>query len=820
MKKLKLDLLSASIALTLLLCSAQASAQSAAKEAPETAATSGASAVPASDDNAYNLETITVTARGMAEPLQKMPLPISAFSEKTIEKKGLTDVRDIANLTPSFSFKSGYGRGFDRPVIRGMSNIQGEPNASFFIDGIYVEGDISSYGLENLQRVEVVRGPQSAAFGRRTFSGAVNFITKRPGSAPGGKLTLGAGNYGQEKMGLFYSGGNEEGSFGYDLSFNKRGNDGVFYNQASDKRDLGGTETTSMMAAVAWSPTDKLDLTARVMQQKSRDQHFAIARIGSANLNCYLPEPTGQLYFGVYPVLKSRRRGYFCGDLKSPSDYAINSDEFTAAGYFLGRKTDLLRTSLVADYLFDNGWNFTSTTAYNHSETYAATDQDYSAIRGYGGAFESFSKGGVKNWSQDLRLSSDESLAVSGLAGVYYYQQQAQPGYGGDLTGFVLPGNLSVREIATNPQDKTVNKAVYGLLNWRINEQWTTSLEGRYAMDEINKGGVDTRLLSGVTYTQAYALAETFKSFTPRVTLSYQAADNINLYGLVSKGTKPGGFNTDVYRADFRESERDALIARGLETFEEEQAWNYEFGIKSDWLDGHLRLNANIYQIDWTNQQLTETGPVFRKNGTLFATSYTTNVGESRIRGFELESQWAFAGGWLASLAYSYTDAEIVNFISQDQADLFSSSNAPTLADPAANAAGFTLPRVPKQKATLGLMYDGQFANGWGYTANMDATHEGRRYLQVDNLASLAPSTRTNFRFSLQPNERLQLSAYVLNAFNDRTPEDAQRTINPDAYVAIPAVPPLTGVAVSNLRDFGVSPSLPRMYGVEVSYKF
>ncbi|MCD9085461.1 TonB-dependent receptor [Stenotrophomonas sp. SY1] len=811
MKNIKPDLLCSAIAMALLLCTGNAAAQDAA----------AASATPAaSDETVYSLDQITVTARGVAEPLQQMPLPITAMSEQTIEKKGLVDIRDIANLTPSFSFKSGYGRGFDRPVIRGMSNIQGEANASFFIDGIYVEGDVSSYGLENIQRVEVIRGPQSAAFGRRTFSGAINFITKRPGSDRGGKIRLGAGNYGQEEMGLFYSGGNEDGSFGYDFSLNKRGNDGVFFNQASGDKDLGGNETTSVMAAVAWSPIDQLNITARVMQQKSRDEHFPIARLGSENLNCYLPEYTGAKYFGLYPVLDSRRRGYYCGDLKAPSEYAINTKEFVAAGYFPGRKTDLLRTSLVLDYLFDNGWNFTSTSAYNDSETYSASDQDYSAIRGYGGAFESFANSGIKNWSQDFRLSSDQSLPVSGMVGAYYYQQQAQPGWGGDLTGFTIGGNKVVTTIPTDPDDKTTNKAIYGLINWHITDKWTTSLEGRYAWDEISKGGVDTRVLGTTTYTQAYALSETFKSFTPRWTLSYQAAENVNLYGLVSKGNKPGGFNTDVYRADFLEAERDLLIARGLETYEEEEAWNYELGIKSDWLDGTLRLNANIYQIDWTNQQLTETGPVMRKNGTLFATSYTTNVGESRIRGFELEGQWAFAHGWVASLAYSYTDAEILHFLSQDQADLFSDAKAPTLADPAADAAGYTLPRVPKNKATLGLMYDGALGNGWEYTLNMDTTYEGRRYVQVDNLASLAPSTRTNFRFSLRPTEQWQVSAYVNNAFNDRTPEDAQRTINPDAYIAIPAVPPLTGLAVSNLRDFGVTPSLPRMYGVEVSYKF
>ena len=175
----------------------------------------------------------------------------------------------------------------------------------------------------------------------------------------------------------------------------------------------------------------------------------------------------------------------------------------------------------------------------------------------------------------------------------------------------------------------------------------------------------------------------------------------------------------------------------------------------------------------------------------------------------------------MASLNYSYTDAEILNFINQNQADLFCPSNAPTLNDGAcANAAGNTLPRVPKTKVAFGLMYDGTLSNGWGWSANTDTVYEGRRYVQVDNLASLAPSTLTSFRVSLRPNEALQFTAWVSNAFNDRGPEDVQRTIDPARYIAVPNVPPLTGLAVTNVIDFGVTPSLPRMYGVEVQYRF
>ncbi|WP_222566209.1 TonB-dependent receptor [Novilysobacter antarcticus] len=812
-------LLSACIAATLFVAAPQAFAQQA--ETQPADQTPPATATSEYDATATQLDTVTVTARGISESLQKAPLPISVISSKQIEEQGLVDVNDIAAITPSFSFRSGYGRGFDRPVIRGMSNIQGEPNASFFIDGIFVVGDVTSYGLDNIQRVEVIRGPQSAEFGRRTFAGAVNFITQRPGSSVGGKVTLGGGNYGSEKLGVFYSGGSEDGSFGYDLSLTKRGNDAIYFNDYSGKTDLGDTETQSFMAAAAWAPIDNLEITARVMRQKSRDGHFAIDLLGVDKMNCYLPEYTGGVGPGGFPVLASRKKGYYCGDIPGPNEYGINTSEFVAAGWMPGRKTDLSRNSLVFDYAFDNGWNFTSTSAYNETVTYAGTDQDYSSMRGLGGGFESINQTNLMDWSQDLRVSTDQSLPVSGKLGLYYYNQSSHPGFFGDLSGFVLPGNKSVTPYPTNPQDSTINKAIYAMVNWRINDQWTASAEGRYAQDEISAAATDNKPLGGVMYSQSYSLAEKFKSFTPRVTLSYQAADNINIYGLYSEGTKPGGFNTSVYRADLSDAGRDQLIARGLESFKEEEATNYELGIKSDWLDQSLRVNASLYQINWDNQQLTETGAVARKDGSFFSTSYTTNVGETRIRGFELETQWLFAQGWLGSFNYSYNDAEIINFFSQAQADLFCAD--PTSASSGAacaSSAGNTLPRAPKHSASLGLTYDGTFSNGWGWTAYGDASYEGRRYVQVDNLASIAPSTRTNFRFAVSPNDALQVSAFVTNAFNDRTPEDVQRTLDPSKTVWTPNVPPLVGPGAGNLTDFAVSPSLPRMYGIEVQYRF
>lgn len=160
-----------------------------------------ATAAPAAAD-----EVVVVTARKREETLQSIPLSVTAFSERAIAARGLTSIADIATQTPGFSFRSGFGRTFDRPVIRGMATIQGGANAAFFIDGVFVTGSISGYGLDNLSRVEVIKGPQSAMFGRASFAGAVNYITRPPGDELRGKATVTVGGGGLKEASGFISG--------------------------------------------------------------------------------------------------------------------------------------------------------------------------------------------------------------------------------------------------------------------------------------------------------------------------------------------------------------------------------------------------------------------------------------------------------------------------------------------------------------------------------------------------------------------------------------------------------------------------------------
>ena len=131
--------------------------------------------------SARPLEEIVVTARKREELLKDVPLAVTAISDERISELNLQGVEDVARFTPGFSYTAAFGRrNGERPVIRGQSNILGEPNASFFVDGVFISGPSVSTEIASLERVEVIKGPQAALYGRATFAGAINYVTRRP----------------------------------------------------------------------------------------------------------------------------------------------------------------------------------------------------------------------------------------------------------------------------------------------------------------------------------------------------------------------------------------------------------------------------------------------------------------------------------------------------------------------------------------------------------------------------------------------------------------------------------------------------------------
>jgi iron complex outermembrane receptor protein len=856
------------------------------------AATTGtpAPAQQLSDAGEAMIPDIIVTARKREESLQDVPLAISAFTADTIEREGFRSIADIALQSPGISFRQAFGRDADRPVIRGMSNIQGAANVGFFIDGIFVTGSVASLNLDNLERVEIIRGPQAALFGRNTFAGAVNFITRRPDNTLSAQAKGTLGEDGLREVSGFVS-----GPLIQDRLFAQL--DGKFYefggqyDNAVDPDDkLGRQKSLSFGGTLVARPTDSFELVGRIYYIKDEDGFYPIMRanrvlgqtlpvarqlvINNGLLNCALPQPIGLFNPAQRPLITTRTRGYRCGPLETPELFALNTAQFRAAGFPNNLEREEWRASLRMS-LDINDWEFVAIGAYNDRERLSATDQDYSDVRAPApviGAFETIDFGGARDWSGEFKIVSPQRERVRVLAGLYVYDEKSK----GDA--FTANLNLGINRafqvgddpslIVRNPvfSNKTRNWAVFGQLAFDLTEALTVTAEARYQEDRLSIAGESRATVAGQQFVRAIAPEATFTNFLPRFTVDWQATPGFLVYGVVAKGNKPGGFNTGVFNAVYDDTQVAQLVAQGLDTFDEEEAWTYEIGAKTQWLDRRLTINLAAFYIDWKNQQLTNTVQIPRRDGALGSVSFTTNVGKSEVKGVEIESSARLAPWLSVRVGYAYTDARIKDFISDDQADLyitaedlarldqvaplplFQAPGSPGYADyllalaaaaPArnkavaellalrGNAAGNHLPRVPEHQLSAGAQFDFPVSDDVRGFFNTNLALESRRFTQVDNLLYAPDSVLVNLRGGIEW-KGLSLTAFLTNALNDRTPADILRYIDPQQTLLRPALRPGEATAVvggrnvssTNLRDFAVTAPRLRNFGVTLLYRF
>jgi len=324
-------------------------------------------------------EELVVTARKREESLQEVPLSISAFSAEQLQRVGAGDNEDIALLTPNFNTVRQIGRRLDRPTIRGQSAaaVGGEPNASYFIDGVAVAGSISTVTLGPIERVEILRGPQSAQFGRATFAGAINYVTRNPTDEFLGEVNAKVGDHETQKFTAWASGpivpdvlrffasagyNNYGGEWNNNLQANQPPVGGFItpdpsrYNttlfpqlansppQGGDNTDLGGTETKDVQLKLVLTPTDSSEITFKFGFTQGRDDHYAQLLQEPGELNCFLPtdgsngtvDNSGEVWF-------TTSKGQFCGtfdpdrvNYRSENSFAPTNPGFDYLGYFPG----------------------------------------------------------------------------------------------------------------------------------------------------------------------------------------------------------------------------------------------------------------------------------------------------------------------------------------------------------------------------------------------------------------------------------------------------------------------------------------------------
>lgn len=767
-----------------------------------------APAFAATDGDAQQIEELVVTARKREETLKDIPIAVSAFTTQAMENRQIQDITDIAQFTPGLQSQESFGRSADRPVIRGASNILvSDGKVGVFIDGIPYYGEFGSLDLENAQRVEVIKGPQSAVFGRGTLTGAVNIVSRRPSNEFEGRIKATIGSYGRKELGAMVSGPITSWMSG-EVGFKAYNFDGQYDNLAMPGSKLGSEKSGQLTGALFFKPTEDISASVRYLHTDDNDGLYPIALQRSTANNCFLTT-----------------RPYYCGTVGSPKSFALNTDKLLNPGTH--RTADRFFGSVDWDIL---GSGYTVSYQTGASEVYRSTgtDQSYDGREFFlfgascpfipignqdcsRSAFNTTDAARRNSWTNEVRLSSPGDQPIRWRVGVYQGLDRNKP----------LARYLEATEAGLDllgDQTRVKNTAVFGGLDWDIVSGLTLGLELRRQKDDVQAETLAYRAdqyfapeylrsLRGGNPAQIIGVAnkrqQTFEATLPRVTLNWKMNPDVSFYAQYAEGNSPGGFNP----ADAPQS-----------SYEEESLKNYEIGAKTSIL-GFDYLNLSLFFNDYSGQVLTNT---YIGATTGVVSSYKANIGTTEVKGLELEGARRLPAGFSVQFGYTYLDAEITKGIEPEQAILLKGRACKTgtttnLSLPgcldAASIAGKVPPLVSKHAGSFSLRYDTTLSGDWDAFANADVIYRSSYFDQVMNLAETGDSTKVNLQLGVRNTTGLRVSLWGKNVFNEDTPEGILRYL--DLALGVPKAP-----SGDSARAFAITPPRKAEWGVSVSKTF
>lgn len=763
---------------------------------------------PATDAAGENRNEIIVTARKQEERLQDAPTTVAVATAETIDRLGLDNLTDIAKTTPGLVFDDTIGRDANRPVIRGQANILGQSGVAYFIDGIYYSGSLADYDVETIERIEVVKGPQSALYGRNTYSGAINLISKMPSAAWTGRVQADLSEHDRYEVTAGVRGPIANG-LGIALGGRWYDNDGEFRN-AFDGTRLGSQSTRSAYGNLRFDNDGAFTASLRGNYNDTDDGQPAIFA-QSANANNCFPD-RGALYRG--------QGRYFCGVIQPQPVSTDYSRQFVDPEN-VGLESKTFNGAFRMDYDLGDRITLTSLTGYNSRHANNKADVDYSGnsfqlvifasgaigtvtpppsparTRRYLAFATSVQDFSVSNhqetddWSQEFRIAYDQG-PLHLLLGGYYFDQsddtndtrmlpadalvraqanadaataalcQALPDCGA-FTRVVITPSATVLNQSRNTNFFDIrNQAVFGSVTFDVTDTLSLSAEGRYADEKIRQA--TQTFNSGQAEPAARVVEASFKEFTPRFTASWKATPDNLLYAIYAEGQKPGGFNSNQ------------AITAGFPTFDPEDNKTYELGSKNQFLDGALTANLAVYRTKVRGYQITQNVSVPPNQ-----ISLTRNGGDARINGAELELLLRPDRHFTVTANYSLVDTKFTAGSDENLGLIFdvqddglvncsTGDQFPTVTGCQSlfgSIVGKRIPRAPKHTAFVDADYRGPIGSGgWDFFVGGNVSMNSSSFAQVLNLAKTGGSTVVDARMGVE-NERFKIQAYVKNLFDE-----------------------------------------------------
>ncbi|RYE01389.1 MAG: TonB-dependent receptor [Sphingobacteriales bacterium] len=763
---------------------------------------SSAGAVHAQDSSAptnssaqdYADNAIIVTARKRDENLQDVPLAVSVETAADIARKGLRDVTDVAAFSPGLSFERAnrYGTqgGSSRPVIRGMGNILGESNVQIFIDGIPFSDSILSFPFDLVERIEVIKGPQAALYGRATFAGAINLITKKGSNDFNTSVKVRAATYDDYEINAISRGPLIQDKLFYMVAA-RYYDFGGMYKNTLDGRSVGGEKSVNFNGSLEFKPTSDLSILLSGGYLYDRDEVPAVGLQDRFSNNCYFNNP-GQ---------------YYCGTVHTIKNPTLDIDGLEGDAGGLPSKPGLTRNShrvyLAINYE-TGGFKITSNSGYSKTRTefgYDSTYQGATAINPTGvpgapgyvrplnngvrsGSVMRNDVGSRKEIFTELRVQSPKFAdAFDVMIGGAYYQRR-RPFEERHYRGF----DGTVAPTIDSGTDRIDNIAVFGSLNWSVTDRFDISAEIRYAEDKIGNFKKATGVLA----------ERKFASTSPRLTANYDISDGSMIYATIAKGNKPGVFNSDP------------RFPVAIQFAGEETSWNYEIGSKNRFFDNRLTLNISAYYVDWSDQQLsaTYTFPDLQTRG------YIINAGKTRVKGVEIELEGNITNELSAGASYSINDARFTEFNDTEAGTIFGNTSV----------AGKLVPNISRDQASGFVNYLRPVTSELDFFARADASYNSPRYAQIYNLADTGSKYLVNLRMGVQgPNWKATL--FVENLLDDRAASSVGRYVDqlnlnvPQYTNANPAQNNAPGTT-NQERAFQIALARKRQFGLTLEYDF
>lgn len=592
------------------------------------------------------LEEIVVTAQKREQRMQEVGIAVTAYGENEIRNFGFKEAIDAAAIAPNVTAINVLGNNSANFVIRGIGLNDIAPNNSsptaVHVDEVYYGfGVMLNFALFDVERIEVLRGPQGTLYGRNTTAGAVSFFSNKPGPEFEADVRASYGNYDNSTLESFINVPLSETLSARFSGIARRQSDGPWYNRTYDRHE-GEVDKYGWRAQLNFQPNSDLEINLNVHGGRERSDlnHFAAAVSGNGAggfCRAYFEGPLRGAEPGCFGFLREQEP---------------DTDPFTTGA---GQRPILDLEGVGAVVKVDwqiGGGTLTSISGLDSYDRFVAEDADGFAQQ----IVDDYYQNDIKQYSQELRFAADAyDGALNWIVGTYWGKDELDvPRH--EAKSFFARG-IGVNSVYEQ-NGETAAAFLHG--DWRFSQRWSVNAGARYTWEQrefsggtwITRGDPNPNTSVSIPVARAAQRSDSkdFSAVTGKLGLDYFASDDVLLYGFVSKGFKSGGFNGNLAFAD-----------GSITQFDQEILYDYEVGAKTTWLDGGLIWNTTAFYYDYQDVQLLGNFEIIGPGGLAANLITLANLADAEVRGVETEVWWRPRSGLDLRLSAGWLESKIVD---------------------------------------------------------------------------------------------------------------------------------------------------------------